>query len=160
VVVVSGFDGLFLVKPRLGVRAASPPGAGRRRQERVHDDQGGDLGGQRVRDRRKQEACAAVTGEDDRSVKIACGELHRLRDVVPVRGGSAGDGQQRRHHGDSAPALERVCDRPPARRSEERAVDEHERLLAPSGAHRRSMSRRDNDRLSRRAGRERPRSGR
>jgi len=29
VVVVSGFDGLFLVKPRLGVPAASPPGAGK-----------------------------------------------------------------------------------------------------------------------------------
>ena len=59
----------------------------------VHEDEGSDLGGQRVPDHRKQQACT-VFG-------MWC------------------------HCGAGVPALQRVCDRQPARRSDERALDEH-----------------------------------
>jgi hypothetical protein len=61
------------------------------RQERVDEDQRGDLAVRSVSDHGQQHACTAVTDEDDALVTMTRRPPHRIRDVTPPRLGRRGN---------------------------------------------------------------------
>jgi hypothetical protein len=107
----------------------------------IDKDKRGDLDGQAVGDRGEQEAATAVADEDDGIQHARGGGAYGFRYVTPLRRGCVSDTEQRWDHNLAPAQLELARDRRPGRRSDERAVDQHEDRIALAGRHRCSMPR-------------------